>query len=54
MQTTNRLKEFHKKRGISAAGLAKPAGVMHRTIHAMEAGSYVPSTDVALQFGART
>jgi len=37
------------KRGISAAQLARTVGVTRQTIYAMEAGSYVPNTSVALR-----
>src|ERR1700689_4057022 len=38
-----------QQRGISAAALAKAAGVSRQTIYAIEAGSYVPNTEVALR-----
>ncbi len=49
MQTTNRLKEYRDKRGISAVDLARQASVTRQTIYAIEAGSFVPNTAVALQ-----
>ncbi|MBM3812672.1 MAG: helix-turn-helix domain-containing protein [Acidimicrobiia bacterium] len=49
MQTRNRLRECRERRGISAAALAREAGVSRQTIYAMEAGSYVPNTTVALE-----
>jgi molybdate-binding protein/DNA-binding XRE family transcriptional regulator len=49
MQTRTRLNEIRKRRGISAAALAKLANVTRQTIYAIEAGDYVPNTTVALQ-----
>jgi putative molybdopterin biosynthesis protein len=40
---------IRERRGISAAALAKLAGVTRQTIYAIEAGDYVPNTTVALQ-----
>lgn len=45
----NKLGLLRQKRGIPAARLAKAAGVTRQTIYAMEAGSYVPNTAVALR-----
>src|SRR5579862_2371898 len=45
----NNLAALRQKRGFSAAGLAKTVGVSRQTIYAMEAGSYVPNTAVALR-----
>src|SRR5690242_14384311 len=45
----NRLAGLRQSRGISAAGLAGMAGVTRQTIYAMEAGSYIPNTAVALR-----
>ncbi len=45
----NHLAEFRQKRGFSAARLAQMAGVSRQTIYAMEAGSYVPNTALALK-----
>jgi molybdate-binding protein/DNA-binding XRE family transcriptional regulator len=45
----NHLGTLRQKRGISAAQLARTAGVTRQTIYAMEAGSYVPNTAVALR-----
>ena len=36
-------------RGIAAAALAKRVGVSRQTIYAIEAGSFVPNTEVALR-----
>lgn len=45
----NKLSALRQRRGIPAARLAKAAGVTRQTIYAMEAGSYVPNTAVALR-----
>ncbi len=45
----NNLAAHRQKRGYSAAELAQRAGVSRQTIYAMEAGSYVPNTVVALR-----
>lgn len=45
----NNLAALRQKRGIPAARLAKSAGVTRQTIYAMEAGSYIPNTAVALR-----
>lgn len=49
METRTHLREIRDRRGISAAALAKLAGVTRQTIYAIEAGDYVPNTTVALQ-----
>jgi putative molybdopterin biosynthesis protein len=49
----NHLTEHRQKRGLSAAGLAQRAGVGRQTIYAIESGSYIPNTAVALRL-ART
>jgi molybdate-binding protein/DNA-binding XRE family transcriptional regulator len=45
----NNLAQLRQKRGLGAAHLAKMAGVSRQTIYAMEAGTYVPNTAVALK-----
>ncbi len=45
----NNLAVFRQKRGLSAARLAELVDVSRQTIYAMEAGSYVPNTAVALK-----
>jgi molybdopterin molybdotransferase/putative molybdopterin biosynthesis protein len=45
----NHLGRLRQARGLSAAGLAKAAGISRQTVYAMEAGSYVPNTAVALK-----
>jgi putative molybdopterin biosynthesis protein len=45
----NNLALLRQKRGLAAAHLAEMAGVSRQTIYAMEAGSYVPNTAVALK-----
>ena len=49
MQTRTQLHAIRGQRRISAAQLAKLAGVSRQTIHAIEAGAYVPNTTLALQ-----
>lgn len=45
----NRLAAVRQKRGIGAAELARRAGVSRQTIYAIEAGTYVPNTEVTLR-----
>lgn len=45
----NNLAKLRLKRGFGAAQLAKMVGVSRQTIYAMEAGSYVPNTALALK-----
>lgn len=45
----NRLAEIRKKRGTGATDLAKRVGVTRQTIYAIEAGTYIPNTQVALK-----
>jgi len=49
----NHLTAYRQKRGFSAAELAQRAGISRQTIYAIESGSYVPNTAVALRL-ART
>ena len=49
MNIENLLSQIRQKRGYSAAALASKVGVSRQTIYAMEAGSYVPNTLVALR-----
>src|SRR5260370_4650259 len=49
MQTRTQLHEIRQRRGVSAARIATLAGVSRQTIHAIEAGEYVPNTTLALQ-----
>jgi len=44
----NRLAGIRKGRGVGAADLASRVGVTRQTIYAIEAGTYVPNTEVAL------
>src|SRR5947209_10422759 len=44
----NRLAQIRKSRGVSAADLARRVSVSRQTINAIEAGTYVPNTEVAL------
>jgi putative molybdopterin biosynthesis protein len=43
------LAAVRKARGIGASELARQAGVSRQTIYAIEAGNYVPNTEVTLQ-----
>jgi molybdate-binding protein/DNA-binding XRE family transcriptional regulator len=45
----NRLSEIRNSRGLAAAVLARNVGVSRQTIYAIEAGNYVPNTEVALK-----
>ena len=49
MEIRNQVAALRQKRGLSAAGLAEAAGVTRQTIYAIEAGSFVPNTVVALR-----
>jgi len=49
VETRTQLNEVRRQRGISAAQLAKLAGVSRQTVYAIEAGDYVPNTALALQ-----
>src|SRR5215467_12382037 len=44
----NQLAETRRSRGIGASDLARRINVSRQTIYAIEAGSYVPNTEVAL------
>ncbi len=44
----NRLAEIRKGRGVGASELARRVNVSRQTIYAIEAGTYVPNTEVAL------
>jgi molybdate-binding protein/DNA-binding XRE family transcriptional regulator len=44
----NRLAQIRKSRGVGAADLARRVSVSRQTIYAIEAGTYVPNTEVAL------
>lgn len=45
----NRLAGLRKARGVAAADLAGQAGVTRQAIYAIEAGTYIPNTAVALR-----
>ena len=45
----SRLADVRRQRDMAAAELARRAGVSRQTVYAMEAGSYVPNTAVALR-----
>lgn len=44
----NRLAQIRKSRGIGASELARRVNISRQTIYAIEAGTYVPNTEVAL------
>ena len=48
-EVESHLAALRQKRGFSAAWLAKAVGVSRQTIYAIEAGSYIPNTAVALK-----
>jgi len=45
---TNRLAEFRKRERVGATDLARRVHVSRQTIYAIEAGTYIPNTEVAL------
>lgn len=45
----NRLAGMRKSRGVAAADLAAQAGVTRQAIYAIEAGTYIPNTAIALR-----
>lgn len=49
---TNRLATLRKARGFGATELARAAGLSRQAIHAMESGSFVPNTAVALRLAS--
>jgi putative molybdopterin biosynthesis protein len=49
MKTRNQLAAIRQKRGIAVATLAAQIGVKRQTVYAIEAGSYIPNTLVALR-----
>ena len=49
MTVQSNLAQFRLKRGLSAIELAKKIGVSRQTIYAMETGTYVPNTLLALK-----
>jgi putative molybdopterin biosynthesis protein len=49
MAVQTNLAQLRTKRGLSAAELAKAIGVSRQTIYAMETGTYVPNTLLALK-----
>src|SRR5580700_12270283 len=46
---TNRLASLRRSRGVAAAQLASQVGVTRQAIYAIEAGTYMPNTAVALR-----
>ena len=49
MAVQNNLAQYRQKRGFTAIELAKEIGVSRQTIYAMETGTYVPNTLLALK-----
>lgn len=49
MDVQNNLADLRKKRGLTATEVAQSVGVSRQTIYAIETGSYVPNTAVALR-----
>jgi putative molybdopterin biosynthesis protein len=49
MLAQNNLTKIRQKSGLSAADLAAQVGIKRQTIYAIEAGSYIPNTVVALK-----
>lgn len=45
----SRLKEIREERGFYAADLAASCGVRRQTIYAIEGGSYIPNTAIAIR-----
>ncbi len=45
----NNLEEIRQRRGVAAADLAARVGIRRQTIYAIEAGSYLPNTELALR-----
>src|SRR4051812_44276370 len=45
----NQVEQIRKGRGVSASDLARRVNVSRQTIYAIEAGAYVPNTEVALR-----
>ncbi|MGB9456441.1 MAG: substrate-binding domain-containing protein [Bryobacteraceae bacterium] len=48
-EVVNNLGHIRKQRGVSAAALAKLAGISRQTIYAIEGGAFVPNTTAALK-----
>ena len=49
LSVESRLGEIRRKRGLGASNLARRVNVSRQTIHAIEAGTFVPNTEVALR-----
>ena len=49
MTIQNNLAHYRQKRGFTAINLAREIGVSRQTIYAMETGTYVPNTLLALK-----
>ena len=53
LEVQSSLAQLRRQRGISAAHLAAAVGISRQTVYAIESGTYVPNTAVALKL-ART
>lgn len=49
LRVENSLAQIRKSRGVGASDLARRVNVSRQTIYAIEAGTYVPNTEVALK-----
>ena len=45
----NRLADIRQRRGLTAAQLAERVGIRRQTVYAIEAGTYLPNTELALK-----
>lgn len=48
VRVENRLAQVRKSRGVGASDLARRVNISRQTIYAIEAGTFVPNTEVAL------
>ena len=49
VEISNTLSQLRQKRGLSAIALARTVGISRQTVYAIEAGTYVPNTVVAIR-----
>ncbi len=49
MRAKNNLAKIRQKSGLTVVALADQVGIKRQTIYAIEAGSYIPNTVVALK-----
>src|SRR5947209_752861 len=50
--TQSNLGSIRKQRGLAVAALARSTGVSRQTVYAIEAGTYIPNTEVALRLAS--